>query len=85
MDPSQLPELIARANHSLPDADPRKITRSMMADFVRAARTIRLEAGMGTAVSPDETERRALADRLESHARALGSYIRPRTDDATPE
>ena len=82
---SQLPELIARANHSLPDADSRKITRSMMADVICAARTIRLEAGMGTAVSADERERRALADRLEMHARALGSYIRPRADDATRE
>jgi hypothetical protein len=76
VDPRQIPELIARANHSLPDADPRKITRAMIADVARAARAMRLNADEGLGAGMDEAQQRALADRLESHARALGSYLR---------
>lgn len=72
VDPRQLPELIARANHSLPDADPRKITRAMVSDLAGAARQLRLRA---------DPEQGALADRLERHARALATYLRPRGDD----
>jgi hypothetical protein len=76
VDPRQVPELIARANHSLPDVDARKISRAMVADLQRAARAIRLTADEGLSAGMDDGEQRALADRLESHARALGSYLR---------
>ena len=85
VDPRQLPELIARANHSLPEADPRKLTRSMVGDLVRAAREMRLTLREGPNAPADETGRRALANRLDIHARALGSYLRPRADDAKRE
>ena len=85
VDPRQLPELIARANHSLPEADPRKLTRGMVGDLVRAAREMRLMLGEGPPAPADETGRRALADRLDIHARALGSYLRPNADDAKRE
>jgi hypothetical protein len=85
IDPRQLPELIARANHSLSDADPRKITASLVGDLASAVRTIRLGLQAGSLPPDEATERRALADRLEAHARALGSYLRPRADDARTE
>ncbi len=77
--PHQLPELIARANHSLPDADPRKITRALVNDLAIAARAIRLDADANA--TPDAGQQRALAHRLERHARALASYLRVRADE----
>jgi hypothetical protein len=77
VDPRQLPEMISRANHSLPDADPRKITRSMVADLARAARELRATLADTPCERSDESDRRLFADRLETHARALGSYLRP--------
>jgi hypothetical protein len=76
VDARQIPELIARANHSLPDADPRKITHAMMTDLLRAARAIRVCADGGPSIGLDDAQQRVLADRLEAHARALGSYLR---------
>jgi hypothetical protein len=86
IDPRQIPELIARANHSLPDADPRKITRELVGDLLRAARAIRLDLDEGAGAA-EESQRQALAERLDRHARALGSYLRPRAPaaDATRE
>ena len=80
IDPRQVPELIARANHALADADPRKITWSMLEDFAGAARAIRLELRAGALAPGEASERRALADRIETHARALSSYLHPRAE-----
>ena len=82
IDPSQLPELIARANHSLPAEDPRKITHLMTGDLVTAAREIRREMDAGSSEPERDAELRSLADRLDVHAAALGSYLRARADDA---
>jgi hypothetical protein len=84
IDPSQLPELIARANHSLPETDPRKITRSLVGDLLRAARAIRLDLDVGPGAPGGASDRRDLADRLDAYARALDSYLRPRPDDDAP-
>lgn len=78
IDPRHAPELITRANNLLPESDPRKITPATVADMLRAAQAIR-HALDGTAVSEDGTQRRALADRLDKHARALESYLRARS------
>lgn len=77
IDPRHAPELITRANNLLPESDPRKITPATVADMLRAAQSIRHVLD-GTAVSEDGTQRRALADRLDKHARALESYLRAR-------
>ncbi len=75
VEPAQLPELIGRANQLLPDSDPRKITREMMADLHRAAHEIRLNLGDWLYGDGDVNERRAFADRLDAHVRALESYL----------
>lgn len=80
IDPQQAPELITRANNLLPASDPRKITPATVADMLRAAHAIR-HALDGTAVAADGTDRRALADRLDTHARALESYLRAQSSD----
>ncbi|MCY7380372.1 MAG: hypothetical protein LH467_13670 [Gemmatimonadaceae bacterium] len=80
IDPQHAPELITRANNLLPASDPRKITPATVADMLRAAHAIR-HALDGTAVADDGTDRRALADRLDTHARALESYLRARSSD----
>jgi len=80
IDPNHAPELITRANNLLPASDPRKITPATIADMLRAAHAIR-HALDGTAVADDGTDRRALADRLDTHARALESYLRTRSSE----
>jgi hypothetical protein len=75
----QLPELITRANRLLPDSDPRKLTLAMVADLRRAARELRLGLDEGRYARGDEIEQRALADRLETYAHALESYLPART------
>jgi hypothetical protein len=72
VDPRQLPELIARANHSLPDTDPRKITPALVNDLAAAARALRSRADAQGAGELAEL----LACRLETHARALATYLR---------
>ena len=83
--PRQVPELIARANHSLPDADPRKITRALVDDLSQAARALRWDVSASSCAESDDPERRALADRIDARARALGSYLRPRDDSTVRE
>lgn len=85
IDPRQVPELIARANHSLPDADPRKITRALVDDLSQAARALRWDVSAGSCAESDDPARRALADRIDARARALGSYLRPRGDSTVRE
>ena len=75
IDPRHLPEMITRANNLLPASDPRKITPGTVADMLSAAHAIRHVLD-GTANADDATQRRALADRLDTHARALESYLR---------
>jgi hypothetical protein len=72
VDATQLPELIARANRLLPDADPRKITSDMVEDLRRAARELRLSLGERLYNRDDESR---FADALDAHARALESYV----------
>ena len=80
IDPRHAPELITRANNLLPASDPRKITPATVADMLRAAHAIR-HALDGTADADDALQRRALADRLDTHARALESYLRAKRAD----
>lgn len=80
IDPRHLPDMITRANNLLPSSDPRKITPATVADMLRAAHAIR-HALDGTVDADDATQRRALADRLDTHARALESYLRARSAD----
>ena len=80
IDPRHAPELITRANNLLPATDPRKITPATVADMLRAAHAIRHTLD-GTAVADDAAQRRALADRLDTHARALESYLRARSSE----
>ena len=75
IDPRHLPEMITRANNLLPASDPRKITPGTVADMLSAAHAIRHVLD-GTVNADDSTQRRALADRLDTHARALESYLR---------
>ncbi len=75
IDPRHLPEMITRANNLLSASDPRKITPATVADMLRAAQAIR-HAIDGTVDADDAAQRRALADRLDTHARALESYLR---------
>lgn len=82
IDPLQVPELIARANHSMSDTDPRKLTTARLNDVVSAARGLhRLADTLSSASEASET--RALAERVEAMARALASYLRPRADEGT--
>lgn len=76
IDPRQVPELIARANHSLPDADPRKITRERAGDIMRAADALRRSADTIDG-SDDQRAAQELAERLDRFGRALLGYVRP--------
>lgn len=67
--------VIARANHRLPDDDPRKITPTMVEDLRNAARSLRLTFGERLYRRDDDN---AMADALDAYARALESYLRTR-------
>lgn len=76
IDVRQIPELIARANRSLPDSDPRKITAERLEDLLRAASSLRRTAS-SLKTAAEVVEVRDLSERLEQLARALAGYVRP--------
>jgi len=77
--PELAPKMIALLNASLPDSDPRKITREMVADlrlaYVGAAHLARHHQEAGD--EPERQRQVALAKRCALYAGALKSYLPP--------